>query len=260
MQITEHYIYRRDGRVYFYKVGHDAYAAGPDSRDHGLPESGEPLIFMHALGSSGALWGPVVDILQDRFSCYVIDLPGHVHSDVPPRKYNISDFATSVLDVMDAIGLKQANLVGYHTGAMVALELAISHQARVKKLVLDCLPYWNKDRGLIMWERAFIPGFTDKTSYDVPVEEDNTPNQPRLWYRLGHEATTSYDTDAAGPRVNVPTLLVYGEGDTMRRGEQRAQDGIKGSTYKLIVGSPGGGYKKPEEFAQLTTDFLLDNS
>lgn len=279
MERTEHFVYRRDGKVFFYKVGQEVYAYDPNGRNHGLPESGEPVIFLHALGGSGEMWDPTVQRMEQHLVCYVLDLPGHVHSDLPPRRYNIGDFSQAVVDVMDAIGLKQSNIIGFHTGAMIAVDLAIHHESRVKKLVLDGLPYWGAERGQVMWERAFLPAFTDKTSYHVAVQplipwEEAKAKEPtltrerweamdaaarkvRLWYRLGHECTTTYDTEAAGPQVKVPTLLLYGEDDTMRRGEQRAREGIKHAVYKLVAGSPGGAYRMPEDLARYATEFLL---
>ena len=54
---TEHYVYRRDGRVYLRKIG-----------------GGEPLLFLHPVGSSGWSWRKVVDKFAKRFACYIVTL------------------------------------------------------------------------------------------------------------------------------------------------------------------------------------------
>ena len=73
---TEHYIYRRDGKIYVYQVG-----------------GGEPIIFLHTTGGSGWYWRKAVAEIARHFTCYVIDLPGHDHSDIPLRQYSMEDYA-----------------------------------------------------------------------------------------------------------------------------------------------------------------------
>lgn len=265
MKGTDHYVSRPDGKVYYHKIGR-----------------GEPLLLIHNIGMSGWIWRKVLDKFAQHFTCYVVDLPGFDHSDMPQRRYSISDFTPAILDVMDAAGIRQASFVVYHTGALVAVHLAVLHPERVKRLVLDGLPYWNKERGQILWDRFFEPQFTDTTAYPVPVhpfvpwEEARKANprlereywekseeikrKSRLWVRYGYEALSQFDTEALGPKVKVPTLLVYGEHDALRRGEQRAHAAIKGSVLHVVPGANAVHNDSPEEFAKLALDFLLARS
>lgn len=259
---TEHNIYRKDGKVYLYAVG-----------------SGEPLVFLHGVGNSGWTWRKVIDEFAQHFTCYVIDMPGFEHSDIPPRKYSMDDYTQAVVDVIDAIGLEQVNIIGDHTGSMIAVILAGQYPERVKKLVLDGLPYWNKERGQVLWEKWFLPMYTDTTSYHLPVsplttwEEAKASNpklerevwektdeiyrRSRLWIRLSQEANSSYDMEAAGPDVKAPTLIVYGDGDALRRGEKYANEGIKGSIVKVVTDSEGPAHEfQPHEFASVSIEFL----
>ena len=95
----EHYIYRRDGKVYVHRLG-----------------GGEPIIFLHSVGSHGAAWGKVIDELSRHFACYNIDMPGFDHSDIPPRQYSMDDYADAILEVIDGLGLEETHIVGGHTG------------------------------------------------------------------------------------------------------------------------------------------------
>ena len=71
--------------------------------------------------------------------------------------------------MLDDAELEQVDIVGSHGGCIMALELAATHPERVKRMVLDGLPYWNRERGRIIWERFWVPRFKETTSYDVPV-------------------------------------------------------------------------------------------
>jgi pimeloyl-ACP methyl ester carboxylesterase len=262
LQGTEHYVYRRDGRVYVYRVG-----------------GGEPAILLHAVGSSGETWSPVLDQLARHLTCYNIDLPGHDHSDIPLRQYSVDDYATALVDVMDALGLEQTNLIGDHTGALLSVVLAGKYPERVKSVVLDGLPAWDPKKGKAIWEKFFLARFTDTTSYHLSVDplitwEDARAKDPkveravweranqihrrsRLWERMTHEKTTSYDAVSAAARVKRPTLLLYGDGDPLLRGAATANEQIKGSVLKVIPETPGTVHTvRPDLFVQEAVAFI----
>ena len=261
---TEHSIYRKDGRVWVSRVG-----------------GGEPTLFIHALGQSGRTWQKVIDQCSQSLTCFNFDLPGYYRSDIPPRPYSVDDFIETLSDVVDAIGGERVNLVGDHTGSLIALVLAANHPDRVNKLVLDGLPYWNKEQGKALWGKFFLPMFTDTTSYHLPVlplstwEEakkrdpellremwesaEEIRRRSRLWSRTSLEAISDYDITSAGPNVKRPTLLIYGDGDKVRRTENQANKDIKGSILKVIPESPGPvGRHQPEAFARLAIEFLSE--
>ena len=263
---TEHYVSRSDGKIYYYKVGR-----------------GEPLVFLHNVDLSGFVWGKVIDKFAEHFTCYSIDLPGHDHSDIPPRQYSVEDYTKAIVDVLDGANVGQTNLLGSHGGAAVSFDLAATHPGRVNKLVVEGLPYWNKERGRILWEKYWLPSFTDTTSYDIPVaplatwEEavEKNPNLDRKfweradaisrrsgrWISLTFQALSRYDAEANAPKIKAPTLLIYGEHDPLRRAEQRVLDGIKGSVLKVVNGTQSQPHwDKPEEFFKLAIDFLQARS
>lgn len=259
---TEHYVSRADGRIYYYKVG-----------------TGDPLIFLHASGGTGETWNKVIGNIAQHFTCHNIDMPGFGHSDVPPTQYSADDTMAAIVSVMDHAGIEQTNIIADHTGSLVSMNLAGTHPQRIKKMVLDGLPYWNAEVGQLIWEKFFLPSFTDTTSFDIPVvplplwedaekrgvsreEFDKTISQQkksRRWARLMEESNTKFDCQAAGPKVKAPTLLIYGEGDNLRRGEKKANDGITGSILKVVMGSKEAAHSgDPEEFSKLALEFLLD--
>ncbi|MBI2165064.1 MAG: alpha/beta hydrolase [Chloroflexi bacterium] len=260
---TEHYVSRPDGKVYYYKVG-----------------QGEPLTLLHNMDWSGWIWRKVIGDFAQHFTCYNLDLPGYDHSDIPPRKYSVEDYTKAVLDVLDQTGVKRTNIVAFHGGAFLAVDLAARHPERVNRLVLSGLPFWNKEKGKILWERYFLPSFTDRTSFDIPVEplsswEETHQKEPNLtherwqkkeeikkrsrrWTALSFQALCEHDAEAAALKIKAPTLILNGEGEQVRRTEEKAKAAIKGSILKVIEGSTGPAHEeKPDEFARLVLDFLL---
>lgn len=259
---TGHYVSRKDGKVYYDKRG-----------------EGEPLIFMHAVGMSGWSWRNVINKFAEDFTCYNIDLPGYDHSDVPPRQYTIEDFTDAIIDIMANAEINEASIIGDHSGAMIAVDLAGKYPQKVKRMVLDGMPYWDKKEGIEFFEKNFKPQHTDTTSYDIPVppmwtyeealihypgwnretwtKREEIKRKSRLWIRLCQNANTGYDMQVAGPKVKVPTLLMYGSGDMKRFDGEKAHKGIKGSILKVFNESPGGVHDfTPDEFTKTALAFL----
>ena len=121
--------------MYYYKVG-----------------QGEPLVFIG--GGSGRGFRLITDRFAQHFTCYVLDLPGADHSDIPrswiaTRTWTLPEYSAAILEVLDNIGIEQSSFVGDHTGAMIVLDIAAQHPKRVKRLVLDSLAYWDLRRGTI---------------------------------------------------------------------------------------------------------------
>ena len=93
-------------------------------------------VFVHGAAFDHTVWK-----LQARYfawhegSVLAVDLPGHGHSEGPPRR-SIPAMADWLVAVMDAAEVRQAALVGHSMGALVALEAAARHGARVRRLAL----------------------------------------------------------------------------------------------------------------------------
>lgn len=93
---------------------------------------GPPLVLLHGLGSNRAVWRPILPELEERFTVVAVDLPGHGDSpSLPPgADATPAGLATSVIAVIDALGVKQVDLVGNSLGGWIALEVALRRRAR----------------------------------------------------------------------------------------------------------------------------------
>lgn len=98
--------------------------------------TGDPVVFVHGSGMSGATWAPVLAYLPDCRSI-AIDLPGFGLSD--PYSYSGRSLrrhaVAQLTSVLDALGLQRATLVGTSLGAMWALCLAFEAPQRVSAVV-----------------------------------------------------------------------------------------------------------------------------
>lgn len=93
-------------------------------------------VFVHGAGLDHTVWA-----LQTRyvahhgFSVLAPDLPGHGRSDGRPLA-SIAAIADWIAALLDAVGAKQAVLIGHSMGAAASLEVAARHPASISKLVL----------------------------------------------------------------------------------------------------------------------------
>lgn len=98
--------------------------------------SGEPLILIHGLGSSGADWALQVPCLEGRCRVIVPDLPGSGHSEPLREGYSVEGMAAALWALCDELGVGSVHIVGFSLGGAVGLEMALQRPEQVSKLGL----------------------------------------------------------------------------------------------------------------------------
>jgi pimeloyl-ACP methyl ester carboxylesterase len=99
--------------------------------------TGDPVIAIHGLGATKASFLPTVAALAGDFRVIALDLPGFGDSGKPlAARYDARFFAESVLELLDALGIERAHLIGNSLGGRVALEIGLRAPERVERLVL----------------------------------------------------------------------------------------------------------------------------
>jgi pimeloyl-ACP methyl ester carboxylesterase len=100
--------------------------------------SGTPLLLIHGLGVSGAIFQPLLPALAARYQVIVPDLRGHGQSHRLPGPDSIERMAADVENLLDLLRIRSCFVFGYASGGAVAQQLAHEHPARVRGLVLAC--------------------------------------------------------------------------------------------------------------------------
>lgn len=98
---------------------------------------GPPLVLVHGVAMSAEDWAPVLRRLTRTHRVYAPDLLGYGDSDKPQgADYCVATQAAVVRDFMDAMGLREADVMAVSMGGWVALKFASEHPQRVRRLVL----------------------------------------------------------------------------------------------------------------------------
>jgi pimeloyl-ACP methyl ester carboxylesterase len=110
--------------------------------------AGAPVIALHGLGATKASFLPTVAAMGEDFRMIAVDLPGFGESGKPlGAPYDPKFFAESVIDLLDALELESAHILGNSMGGRVALEVGLRTPERVGRLgLLAPSLAWRRER------------------------------------------------------------------------------------------------------------------
>ncbi len=107
---------------------------------------GEPVLFLHETPRSWDQFREVLPIVGARRRAIAMDTVGFGDSCDPREDVaTIEAYAEGALLLLDALGLERVDLVGHHTGGVVAIEVAAAAPERVDTLVLSSTPLVDRD-------------------------------------------------------------------------------------------------------------------
>jgi pimeloyl-ACP methyl ester carboxylesterase len=103
----------------------------------GAKTGGPVLVLLHGLASSSATWLPVLPLLGRHVQVIAPDLLGHGQS-AKPRSgdYSLGAYASGLRDLLVALGLDRATVVGHSFGGGVAMQFAYQFPELTQRLVL----------------------------------------------------------------------------------------------------------------------------
>jgi len=140
-----------------------------------ISTDGPAIICLHMMPKSGRIFANLLPRLAQRSLSIAIDYPGYGESDPYPSdmKPAIPDYAASVHQAISELGLMSVNLVGYHTGSMIAVELANQFPDLVNNIVNISAPIFSEKEKHEM-HQYFAP---------VPLDEAGT-RFTQMWQRV----------------------------------------------------------------------------
>jgi pimeloyl-ACP methyl ester carboxylesterase len=118
---------RIHGHEVAYRIG------GPD------PSEGAPVVLLvHGMAGSSATWKAIAPGLCREHTVIAPDLMGHGASDKPRHDYSLGAFASGLRDLMVALRVPSATVVGQSLGGGIAMQFAYQYPERCERLVLVC--------------------------------------------------------------------------------------------------------------------------
>jgi len=101
---------------------------------------GPAVVLLHGFGDTGDMWAPLAEVLMARHTVVVPDLRGMGLSSHPPGGYDKKTQGNDVARVLDALNIREVDLVTHDIGNMVGYAFAAQYPARVKRYVIMDAP------------------------------------------------------------------------------------------------------------------------
>jgi pimeloyl-ACP methyl ester carboxylesterase len=114
---------------------HDARLAGRSLRYVDLGD-GDPLVLIHGTGGAWQSWLLNLEPLAARHRVIAVDLPGFGCSARLPAAPDMRQYAASLVELLDQLGLGRVTVLGHSLGGVVAMRFALDHPERTASLVL----------------------------------------------------------------------------------------------------------------------------
>jgi pimeloyl-ACP methyl ester carboxylesterase len=245
-------------------------------------EGATPLLLLHGLQDSAALWGTFATGMRDDYHVVALDHRGH--GDSPHAEdYPIADYVGEVAAAVRALELRDVVLIGHSAGSKNAWMCIAENPGIAAKLVItDMDPdSYNpgsvtmisryKDEGdeyddmpaVIERLRSRQPNATDEMNRASADALITTTADGKLTWKRDRGVVTKYERPDAWdtlPRVGVPTLIARGADSPLLRHDVavRMQAAIPDCKLAEI---PGGGHwmhlEQPDAYLSVVREFLL---
>ncbi len=177
---------------------------------------GEPLIFIHGWLGSWRYWWPSMQALSTHYRTLALDLWGFGDSSKASDSYSLDSYVEMVEQLIDQLGIvRPVLLVGHNLGAAVALRYAGARPQAVSRLAAVALPVpaHLPNNRLLDGDIAGVLGRVLKVSYPE-VESELHKTDPAAFNQAALEVFgADFGPELVEPAA--PTLLVYGNADTM---------------------------------------------
>lgn len=240
--------------------------------------SGLPVVLLHQTPRSWDEYRDVLPLLAQRFQAIAIDTLGYGDSSKPPLgKDSIEQWAGAAMSALDRLGVERFAVVGHHTGAVIATEIAAAWPQRVEAAVLsasarvdaafrarhakpsriDNVARMADGSHLTALWRIRQPWYPQG---DIDLLErfviDAVKAGPRA--AEGHAVVARYVMETRLPLIRCPVLVIAPTADPHAYPQARPlADAIAGSRYLEIDGAmvplPD---QMPQRFAEVVMAFL----
>jgi pimeloyl-ACP methyl ester carboxylesterase len=128
--------------------------------------SGPPVVLIHGMLNSSSHWHEVAGGLVDHHTVIAPDLIGHGDSAAPRGDYSLGAHAASIRDLLTAIGIDRATIVGHSLGGGVAMQFFYQFPQRVERLALVSSGGLGREVGPLL-RTAALPGMSALLSLTI---------------------------------------------------------------------------------------------
>lgn len=222
---------------------------------------GPTVVFLHGIGGNRTNWQEQLPVVAAAgFRAVAWDARGYGNSDDYDGPLAFGDFSDDLLRLLDHLGVDKAHCCGLSMGGRILFDFFPKHGTRVATLTFcDAFAAFDasftpekREQFVRLRKQPLLEGKTPREMAPAVAKTLLGPNASdahferlvasmaalhRDSYIKTIEATTLYDQIASVGSIDVPTLLIYGEHDSLTPPAIGAalQKDIKGSEFEVIA-------------------------
>jgi pimeloyl-ACP methyl ester carboxylesterase len=238
-------------------------------------ENGPWVVLHHESPLSWRVFEPAIESLAERFRVVIPDTPGYGNSDAGERDWEIPDYGRELLSgVRRVVGDEPFTVLGCHTGASIALEVATQSRGQAEGAVFLGLPAYDdatRAERLSSWapdveiavDGSHLTAMWERYSriWDrPPLETKHRAVVDVLGslehYNWGYNAAFRYDPIPALVELGLPVLFLTAEFDALAAADRRSS-ALIGAELVQLDGLPGQiGVRDPQRLVTELQSFV----
>ena len=255
------YVDTRWGQVHYRTAGQD----------------GPTVLLYHESPLSSVVYDDALTHLSRSVRAFAFDTPGYGESASPPHETEIPEYASTLLEAADRLGLKRFAVAGSHTGASLALQVALQAGAdRATHVIMSGVPLISEQARaefLATWAPVVVPdeagshfrwaweryeriwaGATSLVHLGATVLLSNLER-----YNWAYNAAFRYDPGPDLRRLELPTLFLTAENDLLIASDKQAVEIVRGARIEVVPDLQGQlPLRAPKRFADEVIAFVSD--
>ncbi|MBS1788041.1 MAG: alpha/beta hydrolase [Acidobacteria bacterium] len=184
--------------------------------------SGEPVVLLHgAFMTITNNWNGWIEELAKTRKVIAIEMQGHGRTADIARDMTSENLADDVAALLGYLKIPRADLIGYSMGGGVAMQCAVRHPDKVRKVVVISSPF--RRDGVVKEGADALKNLSPELFIGSPLEVDYkklspTPNDfPKFVKHMVASMSQEHDLDAdklkAAP---APMFFIFGDADGIR--------------------------------------------
>ncbi len=245
---------------------------------------GETLLLIAGIGYGTWLWAKQIPELSKYFSVIAFDNRGVGRSDKPDSEYTVSLLASDAYELLRALNVERAHILGISLGGFVAQQLALDHPEIVNKLILcstsfggpnmilpkgEILQFMAFGAGKETFQRGLELAFSSEYLAKNPEEVAQITArmrrnpQPRYAYLRQFMAPITFNSEPHLQKLTMPVLVMAGEADRVVPVENSRLLAARLPNARLVT-FPNAGHlfvvERADEVNRIILDFLKGGS
>jgi pimeloyl-ACP methyl ester carboxylesterase len=224
--------------------------------------TGDPLILLHGGVGGIEMFGPNLQALAKKRKVIAVDFQGHGRTADIDRPLRSELMADDMAALMKSLGIEKADVMGNSLGGGIALQIAIRHPELVRKLVLVSTVF-KRDGWYPEIQMAFAqmgPQAAQGMKQSPLAQLYPSVDWGVLFSKIGDLETREYDWSKDVAALQVPTLLVFADADSIQPTHIVEFYGLLGGG-KRDAGLDGAGRSKNQlAIVPGTTHYGIDSS